>query len=432
MLVGLAFITYLDRVCISITAPAMMRDLKLSPLEMSFVFSAFTATYAIFEIPTGWWGDRRGTRIVLTRIVTWWSCFTGLTAAAWNFTSLVTLRALFGVGEAGAWPNVARTLSRWFPARERGTAQGIFFMGAHLGGGVTPFAVAAITSVLPWRAVFPVFGSIGLVWAIAWYRWFRNEPREHPSVSETERDWIQTQRMIPERDGKSPIAGIALRNPSVWFLCLMYFTQTYGFTLYVTWLPTYLEREKLVHGAVLSILSGLPLLLSVIADLFGGMTTDSLTQRFGLRTGRCVTGGVSLVLAGLFLTAGTFSPGAFAGVLIAIAAAFSNFLLGASWGTCVDVAGTHAGAVSAAMNTAGQVGGVLSPIIFAMLTRHEGSWSAPLLLIAALYVLGGTCWLLIHPERPLTSSLQAAMSDITSPAPAQAGEPRVTVIRPDV
>jgi MFS family permease len=402
MLVALAFITYLDRVCISITAPAMMRDLKLSPLEMSFVFSAFTATYAIFERPTGWWGDRRGTRVVLTRIVTWWSCFTGLTAAAWNFTSLVTLRALFGVGEAGAWPNVARTLSRWFPARERGTAQGIFFMGAHLGGGITPFAVAAITAVLPWRAVFPIFGSIGLVWAVAWYRWFRNEPREHSSVTEAERDWIETQRMIPQRDGKSPIARVALRSPSIWFLCLMYFTQTYGFTLYVTWLPTYLEREKVVHGAVLSILSGLPLLLSVVADLFGGITTDSLTRRFGLRTGRCLTGGVSLALAGVFLTAGTLSPGAFAGVLIAIAAAFSNFLLGASWGACVDLAGTHAGAVSAAMNTAGQVGGVLSPIIFAMLTRQQGSWAVPLLVTAVLYLLGGACWLFIHPEHPLT------------------------------
>jgi MFS family permease len=182
----------------------------------------------------------------------------------------------------------------------------------------------------------------------------------------------------------------------------MYFTQTYGFTLYVTWLPTYLEREKVVHGAVLSILSGLPLLLSVVADLFGVITTDSLTRRFGLRTGRCLTGGVSLALAGVFLTAGTLSPGAFAGVLIAIAAAFSNFLLGASWGACVDLAGTHAGAVSAAMNTAGQVGGVLSPIIFAMLTRQQGSWAVPLLVTAVLHLLGGACWLFIHPEHPLT------------------------------
>ena len=417
MLVALAFITYLDRVCISITAPAMMRDLKLSPIQMSIIFSAFTATYAIFEIPTGWWGDRRGTRVVLTRIVTWWSCFTGLTASAWSFSSLAAVRALFGGGEAGAWPNVARTLSRWFPARERGTAQGIFFMGAHLGGGVTPFAVAAVTAVLPWRAVFPIFGSIGLVWAIGWYRWFRDEPREHSSVTEGEREWIETQRMIAEHAGRGSIAKAALRNPSIWFLCLMYFTQTYGFTLYVTWLPSYLQREKLVHGLTLSILSGLPLLLSVIADLTGGMTTDATTRHYGLRAGRCLTGGIALALAGLFLLAGTFTAGTAAGVLIAFAAAFSNFLLGASWGACVDLAGTHAGAISAAMNTAGQVGGVLSPIVFAILTRNTHSWAMPLVLTAILYLLGAGCWLFIHPERPLVSNV------ITDPT-AQSGRCR--------
>jgi ACS family glucarate transporter-like MFS transporter len=407
MLVSLAFITYLDRVCISITAPAMMRDLKLSPMQMSFVFSAFTTTYAIFEIPTGWWGDRRGTRLVLTRIVMWWSCFTGLTAVAWNFSSLAALRALFGMGEAGAWPNVARTLSRWFPARERGTAQGIFFTGAHLGGGVTPFAVAAITAVLPWRAVFPIFGSIGLAWAFVWYRWFRNEPHEHPSVTDAEREWIETQRMISEHGAGGSIARAALRNPSIWFLCLMYFTQTYGFTLYITWLPSYLQREKLVHGLTLSILSGLPLLLSVVADLTGGMTTDSMTRRYGLRVGRCMIGGIALALAGVFLLGGTFAAGTPSGVLIAFAAAFSNFLLGASWGACVDLAGTHAGAVSAAMNTAGQVGGVLSPLVFAALTRNTSSWAMPLVVTAILYLMGAACWLFIHPERSLAKRNEA-------------------------
>jgi MFS transporter, ACS family, glucarate transporter len=122
MTVALAFLTYLDRVCISVTAPAIMRDLHLSAVQMGFAFSAFTAAYALFEVPTGWWADRIGSRRVLTRIVLWWSVFTGLTAAAWNFPSLLALRALFGAGEAGAWPTVARTISRWFPARERGTA----------------------------------------------------------------------------------------------------------------------------------------------------------------------------------------------------------------------------------------------------------------------------------------------------------------------
>ncbi|MCA1686488.1 MAG: MFS transporter, partial [Planctomycetia bacterium] len=139
--VALAGITYLDRVCISKTADDIMRDLRLSNLQMGFVFSAFTLAYALFEIPTGAWGDRIGTRRVLTRIVVWWSSFTIATAGAFNYASLLTLRFLFGAGEAGAFPNASKTFSRWFPVTERGTAQGVFFMGAHLGGGLTPLLV---------------------------------------------------------------------------------------------------------------------------------------------------------------------------------------------------------------------------------------------------------------------------------------------------
>src|SRR2546427_7444079 len=173
--VALAAVTYLDRVCISVTAKHIMRDLSLSELQMSFVFSAFTFAYAIFEIRTGYWGDRIGTRRVLTRIVVWWSTFTALTAAAFSYPSLLAVRFLFGVGEAGAWPNAAKTFSRWFPSSERGTAQGIFFMGAHLAGGLTPLLVTALLTHFYWRAVFLIFCVVGFAWAVAWYRWSRDD-----------------------------------------------------------------------------------------------------------------------------------------------------------------------------------------------------------------------------------------------------------------
>ena len=157
--VALAGITYLDRVCIAQAAQDVMRDLSLSTRQMAFVFSAFTIAYALFEVPTGAWGDRIGTRRLLTRIVIWWSSFTIATAAAFNFTSLLAVRFLFGAGEAGAFPNVSKTFSRWFPVTERGTAQGIFFAGAHLGGGLTPLLVGALLHVLSWRMIFVVFGA---------------------------------------------------------------------------------------------------------------------------------------------------------------------------------------------------------------------------------------------------------------------------------
>jgi MFS transporter, ACS family, glucarate transporter len=402
MTVALAFLTYMDRVCISVTAPAIIRDLRLTTIQMGFVFSAFTAAYALFEIPTGWWADRIGSRRVLTRIVTWWSIFTGLTGVAWNFPSLIALRALFGAGEAGAWPTVARALSLWFPAQERGTAQGIFFMGAHLGGGLTPLLVAAIAHRLGWRSTFPLLSVFGFVWAAFWFRWYRDEPRDHVSVTTEELAWIESgRRGMPAESAQRSVFRMALRTPGIWFLCLMYFTQTYGFNLYVTWLPTYLQHEKQLHGVTLGFLAGLPLLLSVPADLFGGILTDRLSRKFGLRLGRCLVGFGSLAAAGIFLFCGALAPGVIAAVLIALAAAASNFLLGASWGACADIAGDHAATVSAAMNTSGQIGGVLSPIAFALLTRTSTSWAAPLYLTAALYLAGAMCWYFVHPERPL-------------------------------
>jgi MFS family permease len=410
MTVALAFVTYMDRVCISVTAPAIVRDLHLSNVQMGFVFSAFTAAYALFEIPTGWWADRIGSRRVLTRIVIWWSIFTGLTGLAMGFRSLLALRALFGAGEAGAWPTVARALSRWFPAQERGTAQGIFFMGAHLGGGLTPLLVAWIAYRIGWRATFPVLSILGFAWAAGWYRWYRDEPREHGAVSVEEIAWIESGKgSLSAETERGGILGAAFRTPGVWFLCLMYFAQTYGFNLYVTWMPTYLQHEKQLHGTGLGFFAGLPLLLSVPADLSGGLLTDSLSRRLGLRKGRCLVGFFSFVAAGVFLFCGSLAGGMVSAVLIALAAASANFPLGACWSTCSDMAGARAGSLSAAMNTCGQVGGMLSPIAFAYLTRQSKvvgaspSWAGPLYVTAGLYMVGAACWYFVHPERRLAA-----------------------------
>ena len=206
--VALAAVTYLDRVCISDAdvTKAIQAELRLSDTQMSFVFSAFTLAYALFEVPTGAWGDRVGPRRVLTRIVVWWSSFTMATATATNFGWLLLVRFLFGAGEAGAFPNVTRTFSRWFPVSERGMAQGIFFAGAHLGGGLTPIAVGFLLGWLPWRGLFVVFGMIGFVWALAWYRWFRDEPSEHPDVSPEELAHIEAGRATGQRHSLDRVA----------------------------------------------------------------------------------------------------------------------------------------------------------------------------------------------------------------------------------
>jgi MFS family permease len=396
----LAGITYLDRVCIGVTAPHIMRELNLSQVQMSWVFSSFTLAYGLFEIPTGWWGDVVGTRRVLARIVTWWSSFTILTGTAFNYPSMLAIRFLFGVGEAGAWPNVARTFSRWFPLRERGTAQGIFFMGAHLAGGLTPLLVTTLLAYFHWRVLFVLFGSIGFVWAIGWYRWFRDDPAEHASVNAAERPNIESGRVAAASHKFDRAAWKQLlANRTVAALCFMYLTQSYGFNFYIYWLPTYLKNVRGFSGLQQGIMAGLPLTLSVLADLLGGITTDWLSRRYGLRVGRATVGGGSLAAAGLFMIGGTFvSNPVLAAVLISLAAASSNFLLGAAWGTCIDLGGRHSGVLSAAMNTSGQVGAFVSPLLVGYVVQHFANWNAPLYLTGALYLAGALCWLWINPR----------------------------------
>jgi len=185
-------------------------------------------------------------------------------------------------------------------------------------------------------------------------------------------------------------------------LCLMYFTQAFGGAFYVTWLPTYLASRGLT-GMTAGILAGLPLIFSSAADLLGGLATDNAARRIGLRLGRITIGGGALAAAGAFTIAGALveSP-VTAAVLIALGGGSSNFLLGAAWGTCVDIGGRRSGAVSAAMNTSGQVGAILSPILVAEVVRQFSQWSAPLYVTGVLFLLGALCWLWVDPTKPVS------------------------------
>jgi len=394
----LAGVTYLDRICISMAAPDIRRDLGLNEAQMGWVFSAFTLAYGIFEMPTGAWGDRAGTRSVLTRIVIWWSAFTMATAAAWNYASLLVMRFLFGVGEAGAWPNAGRTMSRWFPLQERATAQGIFFMGAHLAGGLTPELVRQLLMFMDWRAVFVSFGFVGLAWAAAWYRWFRNEPVEHQETNEEERAWIAAgQLATPAKHFDRAYVGRLFSNGNMWLLCLMYFTQSYGFYFCITWLPQYLAKERGFAGATLGWLSGLPMLMCVIADLFGGLSADRAVRRWGLRWGRagvCATAfavGAVAMFVGISTTDRWLSA-----ICIGIAASSTAFPLGAIWSTCTQLGGSQAGLSGGMMNTAGQVGGFLCPLVIGYTREYYMQhWTLCLYSIAGFFVLGSLCWLLI-------------------------------------
>ena len=153
----LIVITYLDRVCISVAGPRIQDSLHIGPVAWGWVSGIFTFAYAAFEIPSGVLGDRIGPRRVLTRIVLWWSAFTSITGLVTGYFSLLVTRLLFGVGEAGAFPNTSIVVARWFPAPERGRAFGIILAAAQMGGAISPLLVVPIQIRYGWRASFYMF-----------------------------------------------------------------------------------------------------------------------------------------------------------------------------------------------------------------------------------------------------------------------------------
>ena len=400
LMVSLAMVTYLDRACIGTLAPDIMRDLGLSKEQMSAVFSAFAAAYAIFEVPTAWWADRRGTRRVLTRIVLWWSAFTMATAAAFGFGAMLVTRFLFGAGEAGAWPCVARTFSKWIPLAQRGRVQGIFFSGAHLAGGLTPMVALALSGVFGWRAVFVCFGFVGVTWAIVWHRVFRDEPAQLAAVNAAEVALITEGRVAGETHHEGwPYWRRLLAHRNTLPLCLAYIPNSCAFYFCITWLPTFLKEKHGFTALSLGLASGLPLMTAVLGDLFGGVATDWAARRFGLRFGRAGVSGFGNLFAGVAMIAATrtHDPQLAIG-LISLAVAATMFTLGATWGTCLDIGGAHVGVVSAAMNTAGQIGSFFSPLLVTWLLAKFGDWNAPVLAIGGLFLFGAACWCFIDPR----------------------------------
>ena len=402
----LAVVTYLDRICISAAAPYIMDDLHLSVLQMSVVFSAFTLSYSLFEIPSGWLGDLKGPRLVLTRIVLWWSAFTMLTAAARGFQSLVAIRFLFGAGEAGAFPNIARSFSKWFPIRERGRANGVMFLGSRVGGMLSAPIALLIVSRWGWRTSFVLFGLVGLVWAAAWFAWYRDRPEEHASVNAEELAWIrqdQSQADRPSHRAATPW-GALLRSRNLYAICAMYFAFSYGLYFYFTWLPTFLIKELGLSAGASRVLASLPFVLAGIADLAGGWLTDTLCRTRGLRVGRCYLGVAAFLTCAMLVFASTLPVPPFAkAVLLAFALASADLALGACWAVPIDIAPDHAGVVTGCMNTVGNLGGLIGPLVVGVAVDRWGSWTIPFYVTAAVYTGGALAWLAIDPELTITT-----------------------------
>lgn len=404
------FITYLDRVNMSVAAPMLMQEYGLDKVQIGMVFSAFMVTYVIFQLPVGMLGDRFGPRIVLAGMVAVWSLVTLSTTLAWSFTSLVAFRLLFGCSEAGAFTLATRAFSHWVPATERGFAQGVTHGFSRLGGAITPLMLAPVMYAYGWREAFYLCAAVGLVWAGFWYVWYRDTPQQFNAawggVSSEEIDLIYSNKKQKKQGAQLSIA-MMFRSRNMWALCAGYFCYVYNLWIFLTWLPTYLVDARGFTILKMGLFASIPLLAGTIGDTLGGWLSDQLWKKTGRGNfSRRVVGMSGLIVAACFMIPGAMTTSASLAVFFLAASLFGlEMAVGVYWAVCLDIGDEYAGTVSSMMNCFGNIGSILSPFVFGVIVQYTGSWTYPFVVASVVLVVGAAIWMLIRPELTVAEEL---------------------------
>jgi MFS family permease len=405
----LAFILYIDRNCISQALTSIEKDLKIKHDQMTWVLMAFTLSYALFEVPMGWWGDKYGSRGVLTRIVMWWSAFTALTGAAMGLPSLILIRFLFGAGEAGAVPNSACVLSRWYPIEQRGMAQGAINASMQIGAAIAPVVTAELILGIGWRWSFALLCIPGILWGFAFWTWYRDDPQAHPAANDAERQLILagTDRAA---GAHPPIPWRAvLSHPQMWLHGFILSCSAFNSYLYFFWYPTYLKEARLSSERESGWLAFIVLIGGAIGSLSGGYIIDWLTRttgdRFRCRRLLCAS---SVTLAAVSLLIGQHCDTPVIATLWTAGSLMLTVMTLASWwGSVADLSGRHLGALFGLMNSLGGFGGMASQSFagqFATWMEKQGyegraRWDPMFYVYAGVLFIAAITWLFIDTRR---------------------------------
>ena len=413
---AISAIAYLDRVNISIAVDFIEREFKLDDPHFGLIFSAFGFGYALFQAPGGRLADRFGPRKVLALGALWWALFTSLTAlvpSRWSHALLllISVRFLLGIGEAVVFPASNRLVATWIPSRERGLANGFIFAGVGAGAGVAPPLIAYILVHYGWRWSFWISALIGLLAGLVWILIARDTPEKHPWIDAQEAGMIRSG--LPESTNSpataKPLPWRAIfASKNVLAITLSYFCYGYVAYIFFTWFFKYLNKVRGLEIKSSSHYGMLPFIAMAIASPLGGWVSDVVTKKYGKKLGRCGIASASLMLAAIFVAAGTFAQDArVASIILAGGAGALYLSQSAFWSVSSDIAGRSSGSVSGVMNMGNQIGGAVTASLTPLIAKHFG-WGTSFVVAAVLCALGSLTWLMVDPQKELSlNSIEA-------------------------
>ncbi|MCJ2074040.1 MFS transporter [Methylobacterium sp. J-030] len=395
-------INYIDRAALSVAAPQVAADLHLSPGQMGIVFSGFFVGYALFNFIGGWAADRFGAKRVMSVAMAAWSMFCGLTALTGSFVSLFLVRTMFGMAEGPLATTINKMVNNWFPHRQVATALGLANCGLPLGGAISGPLIGLLLAYLGWRASFAFVPLLGLTWLVFWMLGTTDKPRQHPHISATELQDIESNRPVPVgEDQRAEGLGYYLRQPAIVAAMISYFGYSYILFFFLTWFPSYLTIERGLSLKSMSLATTLPWLVGFIgygasgwlSDRVFDRTGNALTARKWVLIGCLGTSALFIALAGLVTTTAS-------ALLLVSGAVLALYLSGSTyWAIIQDVVpSAKVGSVGGLVHAVANCAGIFGPTITGYLVEGTGSFSSAFFLAGGVALLGvGAVLLLIRP-----------------------------------
>jgi sugar phosphate permease len=415
---ALAIVTYIHRAGFQSNSSELLADLHLDVRHLSAMTVSFMLAYGLFEVPWGRLGDRFGARDLLVLIVLGGSLMTAGVALvgrlpgayAVPFGSLLVLRFLFGMFQAGTFPVLARLLADWVPTTERGVAQGALWMCSRAGGVLAPMLMVWLFHRLgDWRSPLALGAGLGALWCLAVWPWLRNRPEGRPPVSEAGHARIGANRAIrgPSTHAGAPW-GSMLRSSNVWALWGMYGFLGYSGNFFMYLFASYLQDYRHFDKETTKWLTVVPFACGIVACIGGGVLSDWLTKRTGdRRLGRRLVGGCGQALAGALILATPWVDDVrYLGILYGLTFFCNDLSMGPAWAAASEIGERHAGALAGAMNMMASLMAAVAAVVAGQFFHaagvsagagdaagHRLFMTLPFVLFAASYFLGALCWL---------------------------------------